>query len=79
MKRNLAVSLELTAMASSSRTDKPQSRQLSLPGSESFASPADQAQRFLVDSLGEGKFTRSGAKNLWEVRQGVIPPEELRR
>ncbi|GFZ45862.1 Leucine carboxyl methyltransferase 1 [Saitozyma sp. JCM 24511] len=53
-------------------------RGLSLPGAV-FPTPKAQAGRFLADSLGPGVFDRAGAKSLWEIRESVVPPTELRR
>ena len=56
-----------------------QSRHLSLPGAEGFRDPKSQADRFRDPQLGDGVFSYSGAKSLWEIRQSEIPPEELTR
>ena len=56
-----------------------QTRHLSLPGSEPFPDPQSQAARFLSPDLGSEVFHRSGAKNLWEIRESVIGEDELRR
>jgi [phosphatase 2A protein]-leucine-carboxy methyltransferase len=53
-------------------------RGLSLPGAV-FSTPEAQAGRFLAESLGSGVFDRAGAKSLWEIRESVVPPAELRR
>jgi [phosphatase 2A protein]-leucine-carboxy methyltransferase len=52
-------------------------RNLSLPGAV-FDSPKAQAERFTDPQLGEGAFTHSGAKSLWDVR-GDLPKAELAR
>ncbi|ORY29999.1 S-adenosyl-L-methionine-dependent methyltransferase [Naematelia encephala] len=53
-------------------------RGLSLPGAV-FDDAQSQANRFLDPALGEGVFAKAGGKTLWEIREGVIPPEELQR
>lgn len=53
-------------------------RGLSLPGAV-FPTPDAQAGRFLAESLGPAVFDRAGAKSLWEIRESVVLPTELRR
>ncbi|BEI93741.1 uncharacterized protein CcaverHIS019_0602000 [Cutaneotrichosporon cavernicola] len=52
-------------------------RNLSLPGAV-FESLQAQADRFMDARLGDGAFTWSGAKSLWDVR-GDLPKAELAR
>ena len=82
MKRNLAVSSFSTELCNFSLTlsaKETQSRGLSLPGAEPFRDTQSQAARFVDKVLGEGVFQNSGAKSLWEIRNGVIAKDELAR
>lgn len=54
-------------------------RNLSLPGAVPFPTPQSQAERFLDSRLGDGAFTRSGAKSLWDIRSDVVSDAERAR
>jgi [phosphatase 2A protein]-leucine-carboxy methyltransferase len=61
------------------RADVNQTRHLTLPGASPFRDPASQAERFRNPELESGAFHTAGAKSLWQIREEVIPDEELRR
>jgi [phosphatase 2A protein]-leucine-carboxy methyltransferase len=70
MKRNLAVSPHSFLPASLECKTYIQARNLSLPGAI-YPTPLAQAARF--------KGFTNGGKDLWDIRETVIDPEELRR
>ncbi|KAL1409049.1 carboxy methyl transferase for protein phosphatase 2A [Vanrija albida] len=54
-------------------------RNLSLPGALPFPTAQSQAERFLDPRLGDGVFTKSGAKSLWSIRSDVVSDAEQAR
>jgi [phosphatase 2A protein]-leucine-carboxy methyltransferase len=69
MRRNLAVSLSYQ-YTTINIDDK--ARHLSLPGAV-FPNPQAQGSRF------DAHFSSYGAKDLWDIRESVIPSDELKR
>lgn len=79
MKRNLAVSPAYSPHDLCSRELRDQARNLTLPGAI-FSDPAAQAARFSQQPEGSRtNFETAGGKDLWDIRETVIYPEELSR
>ncbi|ORX33858.1 putative C-terminal protein carboxyl methyltransferase [Kockovaella imperatae] len=55
------------------------SRNLDIPGADPFPDLSSESKRFTDPALGEGAFSASGAKSLWDIRKSVIDKEELSR